>query len=188
MKQSLLKTYEFRKLIKLVIIFMLLGLLFYFVKLGQWSWDILLAGALIWCAIEVNRNKSKYSLYNAIKIGAFLLIFDFIFENTGWIFGLWQTFSTVYVGVVPIQVMGIAFFGGIAWALYLPKRFSFWHSFPDALVFGLFGALGEWLLIQQGLFVYKLWWTSIFAFFSYFLTWCLLHFIRYNVFKDKNAK
>ena len=77
--------------------------------------------------------------------------------------------------------MAIAFFGGAAWALYLPKKFSLAHSIADCLVFGAFGALGEWLLIGQVLFVYQQWWTSYDAFAAYFLTWVILHFVRYRV-------
>jgi hypothetical protein len=80
--------------------------------------------------------------------------------------------------------MGIAFFGGAAWAVYQPKKFNLNHSIYDSLVFGFFGALGEWLLIGQGLFAYHLWWTSYLAFASYFLTWVILHFVRYRVFSD----
>jgi hypothetical protein len=81
-----------------------------------------------------------------MKVGAFLLVFDFILVNSGWLLGLWYTKSQFAVGVVPLQVMGIAFFGGTAWALYLPRKFNLWHS-ADCLVFASFGGLGERLLI-----------------------------------------
>ncbi len=175
---------EFRNLIIVICYFVFLALLLYFAKLGQLSWDLLLASAILWFAIEFRDEKHRNRLPNALKIGAFLLVFDFAFENSGWLAGLWQTHSSFAFGVVPIQVMGIAFFGGAAWAGYLPRKFNFWHSLSDCVVFGTFGALGEWLLIQQGLFTYSLWWTSSFAFAAYFLTWILLHFVRYRVFAD----
>ena len=78
-----------------------------------------------------------------MEVGAFLLIFDFIFENSGWLAGLWYTTSEFHVGVVPLQVMGIALFGGAAWALYLPRKFNLWHSLLDCLIFAAFGALGD---------------------------------------------
>jgi hypothetical protein len=95
---------------------------------------------------------------------------------------LWYTTSQFHVGVVPLQVMGIAFFGGAAWALYLPRGFDLWHSLADCLVFATFGALGEHLLIGQVLFVYQQWWTSYDAFVAYFLTWVVLHYVKYGVF------
>jgi len=115
-------------------------------------------------------------------------VFDFIFENSGWLAGLWHTKSQVAIGVVPLQVMGIAFFGGTAWALYLPRRFSAWHSLLDCLDFAFFGALGEHLLIGQVLFVYEKWWTSYDAFAAYFLTWVILHYVRYGVFFGKERQ
>ncbi|MDE1761854.1 MAG: hypothetical protein KGH59_01315 [Candidatus Micrarchaeota archaeon] len=162
--------------------FIVLGALFYFGMPGQLSWDILLVSAIIWLGVEARGNSGR--LGNALKIGLFLMVFDFIFENSGWVLGLWQTHSSFAIGVVPIEVMGIAFFGGAAWALYLPRKFRLWHSLADCTVFALFGSLGEWMLIRQGLFVYKLWWTSELAFVAYFGTWVILHFVRYRVFRD----
>ena len=175
-------TVELKNLIALTGFFVLLALLFYFVKLGQLAWDILLLSALVWFVLEASKNRK--ALGNALKIGVFLLVFDFIFENSGWIYGLWQTHSMFAIGVVPIEVMGIALFGGAAWAMYLPKKFNLFHSAIDCVVFALFGSLGEWLLIQQGLFVYNLWWTSILAFCAYFVSWVILHFVRYKVIKE----
>lgn len=175
-------TPELGKLALLAAYFAFLAALFYFVRLGQLSWAILAASALAWFAIEANANRGRVG--NALRIGALLLVFDFIFENSGWILGLWETRSIFAAGVVPLEVMGIALFGGAAWALYIPRRFNMAHSLADSLVFALFGALGEWLLIGQGLFSYKLWWNGAFAFAAYFLTWALLHFARYRVFRD----
>lgn len=189
----------------LVSYFIFLALVLYNVHLGQWSWVLLAASAIVWFAYELRNVKDGYGIVKfasdisawlsrkkrfqfpvrvklALAVGTFLLLFDFIFENLGWIEGLWQTFSPVHVGVVPIEVMIIAFFGGAAWALYLPQKFNKWHSLADCILFGFFGALGERMLIHQGLFVYNLWWTSVFAFAAYFATWVILHFVRYKVF------
>lgn len=163
----------------LTVYFVVLGLVFYSVQLGQLSWYVMLVSALAWFGLEVRGGRGR--LADAMKVGAFLLVFDFIIENSGWLAGLWYTKSQLAVGVVPVQVMGIAFFGGTAWALYLPKRFNLWHSVADCLVFASFGALGEALMIGQVLFVYQLWWTSLDAFAAYFLTWVILHYVRYGV-------
>lgn len=173
---------ELSVLIPLLVYFVFLGLLFYYANVGQWAWNILVVSALGWFIIEARGNSKK--LGNAMKVGAFLLIFDFIIENLGWISGLWHTISAWHVGTVPLQVMGIAFFGGTAWAIHMPKKFNMKTVALNCLVFGFFGALGEWLLIKQGLFVYTLWWTSIWAFVAYFLTWVILIFVRYRIFKE----
>ncbi len=173
-------TRPFRKLELLTVYFAILGVVLYSVGLGQVSWYLILVSALVWFWLEARENRGRVS--EGMKVGAFLLIFDFVFENSGWLAGLWYTKSQVAVGVVPLQVMGIAFFGGTAWALYLPRRFNPWHSLLDSLVFAFFGALGERLLIGQVLFVYQQWWTSYDAFVAYFLTWVILHYVRYRVF------
>jgi hypothetical protein len=173
-------TREFRKLVLLTVYFVLLASVLYATPLGQLSWYVILVSALAWFGLEARENHGRLS--SAMKVGAFLLIFDFIFENSGWWAGLWYTTSQFHVGVVPLQVMGIAFFGGAAWALYLPRKFDLWHSLADCLVFATFGALGEHLLIGQVLFVYQQWWTSYDAFVAYFLTWAILHYVRYGVF------
>lgn len=180
-------TREFRKLVLLTVYFVFLAVVLYFVNLGQASWYVVLVSALGWFGLEANENRGR--IRSAMGVGAFLLIFDFIFENSGWLAGLWYTKSEFHVGVVPLQVMGIAFFGGAAWALYLPRKFNLWHSIADCLVFATFGALGEWLLIGQVLFVYQQWWTSYDAFVAYFLTWVILHYVRYGVFfRDERSR
>ncbi len=173
-------SYDFRRLSVLTAYFIFLGIILYFLQLGQLSWYVLLVSAIGWFAIEMRANPKH--LGNAIKLGLFLLVFDFIIENSGWIFGLWHTISQFHVGVVPIQVMLVALFGGAAWAMYMPKKFNLNHSMANCIVFALFGALGEWLLIRQGIFVYSLWWNSILAFFAYLITWIVLTFVRYRIF------
>jgi ABC-type polysaccharide transport system permease subunit len=69
----------------------------------------------------------------------------------------------------------------MAWALYLPKKFRLSYSLFDILFFSFFGALGEALLIKNGLMVYTGGWTTTHAFFGYFVTWVILHTIRYKV-------
>ena len=179
-------TREFRKLALLAVYFVVMAVVLYSVKLGQLSWYVILVSALAWFGLEASENRGRIG--SAMKVGAFLLIFDFIFENSGWLAGLWYTKSEFHVGVVPLQVMGIALFGGAAWALYLPRKFNLWHSVVDCLVFATFGALGERLLIGQVLFVYQQWWTSLDAFGEYFLTWVILHSVRYGVFFSNERK
>ena len=179
-KAAFQTTREFRKLALLTVYFFILAVVLYSVNVGQLSWYVILVSALAWFGLEARENRGRIS--SGMKVGAFLLVFDFIFENSGWLAGLWYTKSQFHVGVVPLQVMGMAFFGGTAWALYLPRKFNLWHSLVDCLVFATFGAVGERLLIGQVLFVYQQWWTSFDAFGAYFLTWVILHYVRYGVF------
>lgn len=176
-----INTKEFRKLMLLTGFFAILGVLFYYVHVGQLAWTILIVSAFIWFVIEAQSDRKR--LHLAFEVGLFLMLFDFAFENSGWLLGLWHTVSAYAIGVVPLEVIGICFFGGTAWALYLPKKFNFWHSAIDCIVFALFGSLGEWLLIQQGLFYYNLWWSTPLAFLAYLGTWIILHFVKYRIVK-----
>ena len=137
---SFASTREFRKLALLTVYFVIMAVVLYSVKLGQLSWYVILVSALVWFGLEARENRGRIT--GATKVGAFLLVFDFIFENSGWLAGLWYTKSEFHVGVVPLQVMGIAFFGGAAWALYLPRKFNLWHSVVDCIVFATFGGSG----------------------------------------------
>lgn len=177
------RTREFRKLTLLTVYFIILALVLYSIPLGQASWYVIMVSALVWFGMEARENRGR--LRSALAVGAFLLLFDFAFENSGWLVHLWYTKSQAAVGVVPLQVMVIAFFGGSAWALYLPREFDLGHSICDCLAFATFGALGERLLIGQVLFVYEQWWTSYDAFAAYLLTWVILHYVRYNVFFEE---
>ncbi len=158
--------------------FSLLAIVFY--NYGGFIWPVLVGSALVWFVIEAKRagwKKTKMSFF----VGLFLLIFDFIVQNTGWVFGLWEVEGMFSIGVVPIEVMFIAFFGGSAWALYMPEKFWWRHSLVDSFVFSFFGTLGEFLLIKHGYFVYPSGWTSLHAFFAYFITWWIMNWVRYKV-------
>lgn len=160
--------------------FLFLAILFY--RYGEFMWPVLVASALVWFFVEAKRvgwEKAK----KAFLIGLFLLVFDFIVENTGWIFGLWEVEGTFSIGVVPVEVMLIAFFGGSAWALYMPRKFDAQHSLLDAFVFSFFGTFGEFLLIKHGYFMYYRGWTSLHAFFAYFIAWWTMNYVRYRVVK-----
>jgi hypothetical protein len=145
---------------------------------------ILAAG---WLAFEIAFRKPTHgSLASALAIGAFLMSFDFAFENLGWVLGLWSTSGSILaVGVVPVEIMALAFLGGTAWALYLPKRFHFQVSAMDVVVFACFGALGERIFQNIGLMAYYSWWNTGFALLSYAAVWVMLHFIRYVVLPQK---
>lgn len=106
---------------------------------------------MVWFFIEARRGDWE-GMKKAFLVGLFLLVFDLIVQNTGWIFGLWEVEGMFSIGVVPVEVMLIAFFG----------------------------ALGEFLLIKHGYFVYYKGWTSSHAFIAYFITWGILNFVRYR--------
>lgn len=185
-----LKTLDFRKppmmYACLLILFSLLAILFTSGILSPLAiWWTLAGLAVAWLALEYALNrKSPRMLQKAILMGLFLMVFDFIFEGSGTLFELWRSSHSVLpVMTVPVEVMLICLFGGAAWYLYLPRKFNLPHSAADILLFALFGALGEAVLMGNGMMTYYQWWTSYHAFIAYGITWVILHYVRYKILK-----
>ncbi|MGC9443351.1 MAG: hypothetical protein ACP5E9_00245 [Candidatus Methanospirareceae archaeon] len=201
MKHEKLSTTERLKLVKLLGLFTLLAAflilaLLPLVNAGRlpiWTpWLVLSAGAVGWFAVELLVEKPAGTrLKKALIVAIFLMLFDFIFENSGTIFNLWYSsnnlvpvcmpIESIHPACVPIEVMLVILFGGAAWALYVPQDFKLTYSVLDILLIASFGAIGEFILIQFGLMHYLQWWTSVHAFLSYMATWILLHLVRYRV-------
>lgn len=169
----------------LMLFFSALAIIFYQVDLAGQSWQVLTVSALAFFALEFHLNWNgsfDARMKKALFMGAFLLGFDFLFETSGALFGLWGPRNSLFIlGAVPVEVMIVTFFGGIAWALYLPKKFDARFSFLDVSLFALFGAFGEWLMIKNNVFYYAQSWTTTHALISYALTWIILHYVNYKV-------
>ena len=201
MKFESLRTAERVKLLKLLGLFVLLGVFLMLVLLplvnaGQlpiWTpWLLLSAGAVAWFGVELVVEKpAGMRLKKALAVAIFLVLFDFAFENSGTVFNLWYSSNSlvpvcmpvesVHPACVPIEVMLVILFGGAAWALYVPQDFKLTYSVLDILLIASFGAIGEYILIQFGLMHYVQWWTSVHAFLSYVVTWIILHLVKYRV-------
>lgn len=166
-------------------------LFIFFIILALWLWQfdvgypilpILVASALVWFVYEYVHGINKKELNSAFEIGLFLMLFDFAVENLGAVFGLWEVTESLFKVIhVPIEIMALTLIGGTAWALAQPKKFNKINSALDILLFSVFGAVGEFLLIKNGIMFYSGGWTSIHAFLGYFITWNILHYLRYNV-------
>ncbi|MDI6639943.1 MAG: hypothetical protein QMD78_03880 [Methanocellales archaeon] len=143
--------------------------------------------AILWFLIELYHNKTQTNkLKKSFLVGLFLMLFDFVVENSGKIAGLWEGYNSLFfVLYVPAEVMILCLVGGMAWALYLPERFDEVHSICDILLFSIFGALGEFILIKNGILAYMGGWTSIHAFMGYAVTWIILHALNYRIIKMK---
>lgn len=169
------------KPIRLVILFIFLAVLFWYFPPAYtyFIWWILVVCATGWLIIELRDYRDK-DAGKAVEIGIFLMLFDFVVENLGKIVGFWRSYNSAYfVLAVPIEVMLLALIGGIAWALYQPKEFNWLYSLADIVVFAVFGTLGEYILVANGLLIYERGWTSFHAFLGYVATWAILHSIVY---------
>jgi hypothetical protein len=192
---------EQKKLLKLFGLFLALGLVLLFILPGSvksgrlpiWTpWIILSMCAVGWFALELYVEKpAVLRLKRAFIVAIFLVVYDFAFENSGSLLGLWYSshslipvcvpLASVYPACVPIEVMILTLFGGAAWALYIPQEFNPTYSILDILLIAVFGTLGEFVLIQYGLMHYLNWWTSFHAFVSYTGTWIILHGVNYKL-------
>lgn len=173
-------------LLFLTLLFMVLGGLFYFTIVPKaLMYSTLLFFAVAWFVLEFYAWKDHMErVKKAVLVGLFLMLFDFVVENSGAIFGLWMTHDSLFaIGIVPIEIMLVCLIGGTAWALYLPRKFDAVHSIVDILVFAFFGAMGENLLGLAGLMSYYQWWNFGWAVLAYALTWAILHFVKYKVVK-----
>ena len=152
---------------------------------GPLIYWMLVAGAGAFLLVELYCHRGEPErIGKALLVGVFLMSFDFVFQNAGWLLGLWQTFGAAFtIGVVPIEIMLVCLLGGAAWALYLPRRYDRIHTFMDVITFGVYGAFGEFMLISAGLMAYYQGWNSWLAFASYAFVWVLLHYVRYKVVK-----
>jgi len=169
-----------------------LGVLFvYFCLLAYALWNypvgyqilpVLVLSAAVWLLYEYFQGPKMGELSSAAFIGLFLMIFDFIVQNAGAALGLWQVTETaLHVMYVPIEIMLLTLIGGTAWALAQPKRFGLIDSALDIALFSVFGMVGEFMLIRNGVMLYSGGWTSAYAFAGYLATWCALTWLRYRI-------
>lgn len=150
-------------------------------KYGLEAYWILLASAGVWLAFGVITKRKKVLLHNAILIGAFLLVIAFTVHNAGAFGGMWiNVISSFFLLAAPWEFLLLAFLGGTAWALTLPKDWNRNIVLLEAGIFGVLGALGESIFLEKGLLEY-LNWSSIHAFFTYAVIFLFLEVGWYHL-------
>ena len=175
---------EVRALIIKVLVFSAIGLFFWLLtpNTGFITYAILVGAAFVWLLYETSQKDKRLMIKQALLLGLLLMIFDFVIENVGFFAGLWTSPRSIFsIMAVPIEIMVLTFIGGYAWGMHLPLKFDKLYMLFEILIFGFFGALGEYLLILNGMMVYKNGWTSINAFFGYAITWIILFYVWYKV-------
>ncbi|MBI4215003.1 hypothetical protein HY546_03325 [archaeon] len=155
-------------------------------------WPALLIGAFSWFSYEVGKHRARLLyVFKALLLGAFLVAFDFAVENAGVILGFWTVKqSALHVLAVPVEVMILIFFGIAAWAMHVPEKRNWFYMLFDSINFGIFGAVGEYILLTNGMMQYSGGWTSFHAFAGYFATWLGLYVVwwlilNYNASKNE---
>ncbi|MBI4021467.1 MAG: hypothetical protein HY369_04430 [Candidatus Aenigmarchaeota archaeon] len=174
---------EIKALVIKVVVFSLVGALFWMLTptAGLLTYGTLVVLAAVWLLYELAQPKKRPLVRDAFLLGLFLMVFDFVVENLGFFAGLWTSpQSLVSVISVPIEIMVLTLVGGTAWALHLPLKLDTSYLAIESLIFGAFGALGEYLLILNGMMIYTNGWTSFHAFVGYVVTWIILFGVWYK--------
>ena len=152
-------------------------------SMSIWIFLLITSIAILGCMrlfLSPKIDRIKKETYNrAFKLGLFLVIFDFIFENAGLLAGYWYTSGSVLqLGAVPIEVVGIAFCAGYAYSLLFKEKYQKFNweiGFFTSLLIAVVGTLIEAILVSQGVLTYTGGWTSMHALISYFITFFIMH-------------
>ena len=120
------------------------------------------------------RKIGKAEFGKAVKLGMFLVVFDFIFENIGAAVGLWHTAgSSLQLLAVPVEVVGIAFCSGFVYSLLFSKMKRAELIFICSII-AVAGTVLEAALIKDGMLFYTGWWNSYLAYVSYLIAFFML--------------
>jgi len=151
--------------------------------LNLWIPLLLLAIAVF----AIVTTKCKELLKPALVLGLFLMVFDFLFESLGAVLGLWHinpANSILMLGVVPVEVLLIAFFAGATYYYILAPKTDFKRMVFTALMIATAGMVLEKELIALNHMTYSpdsatfISWNPIYAFIAYFAVFTLLYFIK----------
>ncbi|MBI2445409.1 hypothetical protein HYV43_03410 [Candidatus Micrarchaeota archaeon] len=143
-----------------------------------WTYLLILAAGILGTLLAFLRP-SRDTLKHALLLGAFLAVFDFIFENAGAMAGLWYSQGApIYLWAVPYQVFFIALFAGMAFHVVLPARKDMLYIMATSLLIAAIGTGIESILLDHGLLTYAGGWTSTHAVMAYWATFMLLHLVN----------
>ncbi|WP_091690633.1 hypothetical protein [Methanococcoides vulcani] len=131
-------------------------------------------------AVLLHKNLSE-----ALKLGLYLAIFDFFFENLGGYFGLWTTKNSIlFLGFVPIEVFFIATLAGATYYLLFPRNWDTATALSTSFLIAVVGAMLEAGLVSGGYLEYMNWWNSYWAVLAYFLTFLMMYKVNLLITKS----
>ncbi len=125
------------------------------------------------------------NLFEALKLGLFLAIFDFFFENLGGYFDLWVTKnSALFLGFVPIEVFFIATLAGATYYLLFPRTWNTAIAISSSFLIAVVAAMIEAALVAVDYLEYMTWWNSYMAVIAYFLAFLMMYKVNLMITKD----
>ncbi len=143
-----------------------------------WTYLLILAVGITGCIVSALRP-TRDQLKKALLLGAFLAVFDLVFETAGAQAGLWYSQGGfAYLWAVPVQVFLIALLSGAAFHFVLPARKDALYMMSTALVIAAIGTGIESILLDHGLLTYASGWTSTHAIAAYWATFMLVHLVN----------
>jgi len=128
------------------------------------------------------RKKESYRIKIGLLVGLFLMVFDFVVENLGKIFGFWESFYSIqFVLAVPIEVMIICIFTGANWAMLLPVKRDPKFSILYVLTTGsVLNYIEDYIIMSLGyMSPHANGWTPFICWLSYITTVFILHELTY---------
>ena len=146
-----------------------------------WIFLLMLAiGIFAVLAVLLHKN-----LFEALKLGLALAIFDFFFENIGGYFNLWVTKNSVlFLGFVPIEVFFIATLAGATYYLLFPRTWDTATALSTSYLIAIVGAMIEAGLVSLDYLEYMNWWNSYWAVVAYFLVFLMMYKVNLLITKS----
>ncbi|MEA1944582.1 MAG: hypothetical protein U9N07_04505 [Euryarchaeota archaeon] len=132
-------------------------------------------------AVLMRKNISE-----ALKLGLFLAVFDFFFQNAGGYYGVWFTKKSIlFLGFVPIEVFFIATLAGMTYYILFPRRWNTGIALSTSYLIAVVGAMIEAGLVAVDYLEYGGWWNSYWAVVAYFLTFLMMYRVNLLITKDR---
>ncbi|TFH44602.1 MAG: hypothetical protein E4G94_03375 [ANME-2 cluster archaeon] len=149
--------------------------------MGVWIFLLMLAiGIFSVLAVLLHKN-----LFEALKLGLSLAVFDFFFENMGGYFNLWVTKNSVlFLGFVPIEVFFIATLAGATYYLLFPRTWDTATALSTSFLIAVVGAMIEAGLVSIDYLEYMNWWNSYWAVIAYFLIFLIMYKVNLLITKS----
>lgn len=163
------------------------AVVFFTLPIGSLLWSVFALAGIAFFALEIKLNyagKITERIRKAACIGLLVLALAFVSGLAAGALNLWKTSgSMLEIAGMPAEVLLLAFFGGTAWALYVPKEKENAFILFDTALFSVFSTLFGYLLAYNGLVSFGAWNYAL-DFAASAALWLALHFARYWVFPE----
>jgi hypothetical protein len=146
--------------------------------MNVWIYLLLLAIGIV-MTLKAMRKPDAKMRTRMLRLGLFLALFDFVVETAGALAGLWvSSSSTMMLGFVPIEVLGIAICAGSAYAMLFPKKCDCALTITGSFLIAAVGVCIEGMLMGFNVLNYLGPWTAFHALLAYWATFWMLNWVN----------